>query len=37
MPAPDAISCEQLIRLLGTPKSPVAVMGLRQDQNLFSH
>lgn len=23
MPAPDAISCEQLARLLGTPKSPV--------------
>ncbi|MDP3342323.1 sulfurtransferase/chromate resistance protein [Frigidibacter sp.] len=30
MPAPDAISCEQLSRLLGTPKSPV-ILDVRRD------
>jgi len=30
MPAPDAISCEQLARLLGTPKSPV-ILDVRRE------
>lgn len=30
MPAPDAISCEQLARLLGTPKAPV-ILDVRRD------
>lgn len=30
MPAPDAISCEQLIRLLGTPKSPI-ILDVRRE------
>lgn len=30
MPAPDAISCEQLARLVGTPKSPV-ILDVRRD------
>ncbi len=30
MPAPDAISCEQLARLLGTPKSPT-ILDVRRD------
>jgi hypothetical protein len=30
MPAPDAISCEQLARLLGTPKSPI-ILDVRRD------
>ena len=30
MPAPDAISCDQLARLLGTPKSPI-LLDVRRD------
>lgn len=30
MPAPDAISCEQLARLLGTPKSPI-ILDVRRE------
>ena len=30
MPAPDAISCDQLARLLGTPKAPM-ILDVRRD------